>query len=262
MGLTGMQHVHQLLTRALGSQAPDAPRRRSGTDAAFGSALSHVQAELAEIHRYAKEVSGDAGCDDDAGDPEVRRARIDLCLELASILFAAGAPHPQWRWWASQAAGALLEAGDVQAAAIWAVIAHDDRLVRRLPEAPESGVRPGRIVWRLASRIRPCQDDRVGEEGAPSEGLADSVDAAWAALARSIPAADHETTGTALRTITDFWLDEDEDWQQFHPGAHPDFEPELNAIASLAHRSGWEPSRLPPDALRFLEPGLAPGTPS
>lgn len=260
MGLTAAEDAHRLLVCAQDLDVPIASRRRSGTDTAFRSALSGVQAELTEIHRYATEPGGHIEGDDNSGSDELRRARVDLCLELASLLFAAGAPHPQWRWWATQAAGALLGYGDPQSCAVWAVVAHDDGLVRRLPEAPEPGSRPERVVWWLACASLPGRAG-AGWAGAPGEEPKDSVDAAWVALLRSIPAADHATTGSALRTITDFWLDEDEDWEAFHPHYYPDFEPELNAAVALARRSGWEPAGWPSDALRFLEPGLANGIP-
>jgi hypothetical protein len=259
----GVRDVHRLLTHARELDIPSAPRRRSGTDAAFRSALSGIKAELAEIYRHATEINRYVEAPDDGGDEEVTRARTDLCLELASLLFAAGAPHPQWRWWASQGAGALLDVGNAQSAAVWALVAHDDDLVGRLPKAPGPGSQPERIVWWLASAPPSGDSHGAHESGSQSDGPDDDdVDAAWVTLLRSIPAADHRATGSALRVITDFWLDEDEDWEQFHPHFYPDFEPELNAVAALARRSGWEPSEWPPDALRFLEPGLAPGTPS
>jgi hypothetical protein len=257
VGLTGAQNLDRLRARASELDMPTTPRRRSGTDTAFRSALSEVQAELVEIHRYltntGRRHAGEV-------DEEISRARIDLSLELASLLFSAGAPHPQWRWWAAQAAGALLETGAAQSASVWATIAHDDALVDRLPEAPEPGARPARVVWWLATRGGRARGD--GDRAVASDGRDDSIDAAWAVLAGSIPAANHAATDRALRTITDFWLDEDEDWEQFHPHFYPDFEPELNAVAALACKSGWEPTDWPPDALRFLEPGLAPGLPA
>jgi hypothetical protein len=234
---------------------PVAPRRRSGSDTAFRSALTSAQAELAEIDRYTSE----ADPDDANSNDELRRARVDLCFEIASILFAAGAEHADWRWWARQAATSLLEYGDAQSAASWAVLTGDDGLVGKLPGAPEPGHRPKSVVWWLAKALLSGQADNNRPEASGVEPQ-DSVDAAWTKLARAIPVGDHPATNDALRTITDFWMGEDEDWQAFHPRSYPEFEPELNAAATLALRSGWAPVNWQQDALLFLEPGLAAGT--
>jgi hypothetical protein len=252
--------VDELLARSQRLDVSGATRRRSGTDAAFATALSDIRAELAEIRRF---LTDEAGREEDTseGDDAVRRARTDLSLELASLLFSAGAPHAEWRWWASQAAEAFLADGDAESAAVWALVAHDDGVVRRLPRAPAPGTRPGRVVWWLASAPVSESSGGIRSGGSPSLPR-DDVDAAWVVLTRSIPEADHRSTGRALRTITDFWMAEDEDWENFHPHYYPDFEPELNAVAVLARRSGWKPTGWPPVALRFLEPGLAAGAPS
>jgi hypothetical protein len=243
VGLKAVDDVQRLLTHAQAAEIPEALRRRAGSDSAFRSALTRVQESMQEIHRYALEVSG-------GNADELRRARVDLTLELSSILFAAGAPHPRWRWWARQAADALLEYDEPSSAAVWAVLAHDDELVGRLPEAPEPGHDPGHVVWWVAGRRQGRPTDPAGEPK-------DHVNTAWTMLARSIPAREHPATGRALRTIADFWMNEDEDWESFHPGYYPEFEPELNAAATLARRLGWEPVDWPPDTLRFLEPALA-----
>jgi hypothetical protein len=247
MGLTDADELQRLVSRAQLVELPPPPRRRTGEERAFQSALTSIQGDLAVIHRHATEG------DEVEGDLGMYPAHVELSLEMASLLFAAGAPHGQWRWWAARAASALLTAGDPRTAACWAAIAHDEPLMGRLPLAPAPGPRPSAVVWWLATVHR--------EADLPVEP-SDEVDAAWLRLARSIPAADHATTGTALRTITEFWLAEDEDWDAFHPRSYPDFEPELNAAAALAAQSGWEPAGWPPDAREFLEPGLADGSPS
>lgn len=254
MGVREAPDVQPLLARVESLQIPDTPRRRRGTDAAFRSALSELQAGVAAICRPGN------GTGADGSDEETRYLRIDLPIELASLLFAAGAPHPQWRSWASRAAGGLLEAAEARSACVWAVLAHDESLIRRMPKAAEPGTRPGDVVWWLATCWPRLPADVASE--APRHAAPDgSVESAWAALVHSVPAADHATTGRALRRIADFWLDEDEDWDEFHPHSYPDFEPEPNAAAALAARSGWQPEDWPADAVRFLEAGLAPGPP-
>jgi hypothetical protein len=253
VGLTDAEVVHRLLNRAHELYIPDAPRRRLGNDATFQLALSEIQTELAVIYRALtrpgtqRQVHG-------GGDDEVHRARVDYTLELASLLFAAGAPHPQWRWWAAQAANTLLAEGSAQSAAVWAVVAHDNSLLTHLPMAPEPGSHPARVVWWLAtaSAMRAPAQPRLVDEF-------DDFNAAWASLVYSIPARDHVVTGRCLREITDFWISEDDDWRNFHPRSYPDFEPELNAAAALARSSGWEPRAWPEDAVCFLEAGIAPG---
>ena len=110
----------------------------------------------------------------------------------------------------------------------------------------------------MARRTRPghtADGDVRAAAGTPPD---DPLDAAWTALTHSFPAAEHPVTDRALRTIADFWLEEDDDWEVFHPGFHPDFDPELNAAVALARRSGWQPQSWPDDALRFVDAGLAP----
>jgi hypothetical protein len=246
----GLNEVDGLLLRAREIDLPDGLGRRTGTMSSFRRALSRVQAELTAINDHTARVT-------DLGDDEPRRARVDLSLELASILYSAGAPHRQWRWWAGRAARALLKYGEVARSAVWAVLACDDDLIAQLPPAPNPGRSPDRIVWWVAERARPDRRDNGDDREATDIPPDDPLDAAWTTLVRSIPAADHAATDRALRTITDFWLEEDEDWEAFHPGYHPDFEPELNAAVALARRSGWQPRCWPDDAMRFVDPGLA-----
>ena len=248
----GLNEIHGLLLRAMELDLPAWPRRRSGTDTSFRSAVSQVQAELAEIDRKVEQAA-DPGREDGP-----RRARVDLCLELASILYSAGAPHRQWRWWAGRAARALMEYGEIARSAVWAVLAGDDDLLDQLPSPPDPGRSPERVVWSVARRTRPghtADGDVRAAAGTPPD---DPLDAAWTALTHSVPAAEHPVTDRALRTIADFWLEEDDDWEVFHPGFHPDFDPELNAAVALARRSGWQPQSWPDDALRFVDAGLAP----
>lgn len=245
MGLTAIDHVQRLLDNARTLVIPNTPRRRSGSDSAFTTAASYTHRSMEEIHRHAIEVDG-------SNTEELRQARVELTLEIASILFSAGAPHPEWRWWARQAAQALREYDELPSAAIWGVLAHDDELVTGLPQCPEPQGDPSLIVWWLAV-------NKGGPPAARSRVPRDHVDRAWVDLSQSIPAKDHATTGQALRTVADFWMGEDEDWKSFHPGYYPDFEPDVNAVAVLAQKVGWRPVDWPPDALRFLEPGLANG---
>jgi hypothetical protein len=245
MGLTPAEEIHRLAERAGSLVLPNAPHRRDAPEAAFELALRSIQRAIADIDRRR----------DDIDEDEAQYARIDLCLEAASMLFAAGSSPSEWRWWAAHAAGTLLERGDMEAAATWAVVAHAQRIRARLPRPPDSLDRPARVVWWLASG--PSVPD--ADIAPPSAG--NDLTAEWTTLLRSVPAADHEATGKALRRITDFWLDEDEDWDEFHPWSYPDFEPEVNAAAALARERGWEPTDWPDDAILFLEAGLAPGAP-
>lgn len=252
MGLREAPDVQPLLARVQSLRIPDTPRRRRGTDTAFRSALSELQAGVADICRPGN------GTGADGSGEETRYLRVDLPIELASLLFAAGAPHPEWRSWAARAASGLLDDGEIRSACVWAVLARDESLIARLPAASEPGTRPGDVVWWLATCGPQGPAVRVSE-ASPHTAPDESVDSAWAALVHSVPAGDRITTGRALRRIADFWLDEDEDWEDFHPHSSPDFEPELNAAVALAARGGWQPTDWPPDAVRFLEAGLAPG---
>lgn len=183
----------------------------------------------------------------------IEEALFDLAAGIASLLFASGASHSEWRWWAAEAARRLLDSGQPDAAAGWAAVAHDRSTLALLPRAPRpDSPLPRPTVWWLAAP----EPSRAVQ---PAKVPADEVDAAWTTLAQSVPEKAHEATGSSLLTIVEFWAVEVPDWQDFHPHDYPDFQIDVNAVAALAHASGWRPVRWPSDALRFVEAGLAPG---
>jgi hypothetical protein len=234
VGLVTAREYGQLLREEFrGMAAPAGPERRIGATRRGASAMERVR----------REIDGN----------EKVGSGADLALEVASYLYSAGAPHPEWRHWVGLAALGYLHLGEYVKACPYLVLAGEWSCLEAL-----RAVTPGRrspaaeAVWRLA----------VGEPDELSWPDGDPDDEGWSELLAAIPAADRERMEAGLDAVATFWLDEyDGDWEVFHPRSAPDFEPEVCAAAAIARRSGYHPTGLSGDVRRFLEPGLAEGEP-
>lgn len=182
--------------------------------------------------------------------PDVDRVRL-LSLELGSCLYDAGAPHPAWRFWTGLAGLGLVLLDRPGEACPYLVLAEQWESVARLTSrpAPDSGSLRRRALWALA-----------GGKPVP-EGPFRQVDEPWADLLAALPAADQRRVSRDLRMLADFWIGEDEGWNEFLPRSYPSFEPEVCAAAAIARRRGLMVTDVPDDVLLFLEPGLGVGVP-
>jgi len=243
VSVTGPEYVDLLARELAAVVLPDGPRRRSGPDSAFASSLAAVRDDVEATARMLR----DGGLS-----REPAGAGADLAAETTSLLYAAGAPHPVWRHWAGLTSLGRILGGDRMDGCLHAVLGAEWGYAERLgtgdpPRAPLSM----RVVWRLAA----------GGPGDPGADPSDEVDEAWLTLLSSVPAADHGRTEAALRSLAEFWMEEDEDWRRFHPRSYPDFQSDVCAAAQLARRRGYAPRDLDEDALEYLEPGLVEEAP-
>ena len=252
MGLTGAPDVHRLLTRALDLNVPNVPRRRSATDAAFRSALSDVQAELAEIDRYATDVGTHVEGDDEGGDDAVTRARIDLCLELASLLFAARRPAPALAVVGVPSGGSAQRSG--RPAVRRGVGSCRSRRRSRRPASGGSGTGNPAGTSRVVAGQHLAYPARLLESTMREPGATGGTTASTPCGPRSYAASPRRTTWNRAtrcgRSPTSGWT-RTRTGSSSTPAPYPDFEPELNAAAALAGKAGWKPSRWPSAALRL-----------
>ena len=251
MVLSASQYLGLLAAEAAQIVLPAGPRRRVATGGAYQSVLDDAQRDLSLRQRY-------VAADGPNISPAERRDDAERAMELASLLYSAGAPHSSWRRWAALTSVGLLLAGECPAdAAVWAVLSRDRGLIHRLPPAVSvSKPHPAEIIHRLATR-----DRAGGADDGPHQEPTDQFDRHWFELGRSIPVGDHRRIEAALRAISDHWIQELEDGDQFHAHSYPDFDPESNAAATLAAAAGWSPQHLDDAERAFLEPGLVPGEP-
>lgn len=234
--LTAPEYVRLLHDEFTAMTPPSGPERRIG-------ALTHGSAAMASVGRELTALQGS----------EKVGSGSDLALEVASYLYSAGAPHPDWRHWTGLAAFGHLFQGEYVRACPYLVLAGEWQCLAALRAVP-----PGRrsasaeALWRLA--VGELSELRWPDDDTENDG--------WCELLVALPAGDQQRIGAALDAMATFWLDEYEgDWEVFHPRSAPDFEPEPCAAAAIARRSGYSPAGLRGEVRRFLEPGLATGEP-
>jgi hypothetical protein len=235
-GLDGREYAELAGRAAETLTVPVERPRRDGSATAIAGNIEAARRDL----RYVLSQAGDV-------------AHIQpLCLELASCLYDAGAPHRAWRFWSGLAGLGLVLSDRPADACAYLVLAEQWDSVGALTSgpAPAGGPLPRRAVWALAAGT-PLDPDPV-----------DDVDRPWTELADAVPIGDHKQASRALRDLADFWIGEDEDWNTFAPRSYPSFEPEVCAAAAIARRHGITPAEVPDDVMLFLEPGLGIGTPT
>jgi hypothetical protein len=244
--LTAGHYLTIIASEGRGVDVPAGPIRRVG---AGGCAASNIEIVKQDLFVVTESLGSDV-----TAEGKALRRGWDLSLELASCLYDAGAPHTVWRRWSALAAFGMVLSGEYVTSYPYLILAGEWSCIDAMADRPVS--RPGsvglRAIWMLATGQR----DR-GEAFGP----VDDSDSPWLTLCDSIPEDDFSRTEEALRSLADFWILEDEEWDTFHPRSFPSFEPEVCAAAALAKRRGYAPRNLPDDALRFLDPGLADGWP-
>jgi hypothetical protein len=237
------RHYPAVVVEAFGAiDTPTGPGRRVGAEAGVAWSLELIERDVAFVSR-----TPDAG---ESPTSEAVQLCSDICLETASELYDGGAPHPVWRRWAALAGFGMVLSGRYLEACPWLVLGGEWAGVAALGSRPpgESGTVPQDALWTLATG-RPV--------GTLAPEQADELDQPWFALLDSVPARAFRHAESALRSLADFWIGEDEEWEVYHPGSQPSFEPEVCAAAAVARHHGYVPDLLPADTLRFLEPGLA-----
>jgi hypothetical protein len=225
-------------------EPPTGPERRSGAVERAPNMLRIVRRDLRGIGRLL-----------DAGrlSPDDALSQLsDLVLELTSLLYSAGAPHPVWRRWSGiYALGQRLQGHEPEAAK-YAALGGEWALLEALADRPPRTKRVSELISWCVLR---------GQPSSIAAAARDEEDEAWLQLGASIAARDDSMTARALETIAQHWLGEG-DWRAFHPRSAPDFEPAVCAVAALARRNGFTGQGLSADAREFLEPGLATAEPA
>ncbi|MFF0451357.1 hypothetical protein ACFYT4_34170 [Streptomyces sp. NPDC004609] len=232
-------YVSRVIDGAAGLVASAGPRRRAAPEGRFADSLSLIRDSVDWLAQSRQDI----GIDD-----SVSQAH-EISLEITSTLYASGAGHPTWRRWSSLASWGYALLGDVSGALPYAVLGGDRSHLEGLRTVPVPQALPDRVVRELA----------LGTGASPlGPQPADAVDGAWLGLAVSIPRKDHRGTEASLRTLAEFWIAEDEEWDLFLLRGYPCFDPCVCAAAALARQGGYRPRELTRDALAFLGPGLAP----
>lgn len=187
---------------------------------------------------------------------EASNHTTEASLEITSFLYSAGAEHLIWRRWSSLTAFGMFLRQEILQAAQYAAIGGEWDFLEVLSEkpAPASNQISEQVLWTLLQRQPVSNIYR---------NATDDEDNAWLILASSIPSKDHRKTETALKSIANFWMEEDEgDWINFHPGSYPDFETPICAAAAIARHNGFTPTSMSSQEYSFLEAGLAIPEPS
>lgn len=253
---TGLDPLRYVTLRALFAQElvalcpPPGPGRRRGAVAHGRALINAVNEDLDEIdeqHRLRVARLRDSAA-----------SVTDLALELTTFLYAAGAPHPRWRRWASLAAFGSHLQGDLVGALRYGAMAGEWAYVDRLSvELPPTRQLVDLALWRvIGADLEPAEEallEEAGEE--PSRR-------AWRDLAVAIPGRDAERALGALSALADDWLASIEgEWEAYDYRAFPCFDPALCAAAALARRAlGALPvDGLTPARRAALDPGSAPG---
>jgi hypothetical protein len=240
--LTPSLYPATILRELRALEVPSGPGRRIGARGA-------AQANIATVGNDIVAVVSSVDANIISTDLALRRL-TDLALELGSCLYDAGASHPEWRRWSALTAFGMLLSEEYLSACPYLAIAGEWECARSLASRPpgEFGTPARQTVWLLATGQH---------DGSVVLSATDESDQPWVTLASSVPAGEFGRTETALRSLADFWILEDEDWDVFEPRSYPSFEPEVCAAAAVARHHGYVPDLLPADTLRFLEPGLA-----
>lgn len=244
--MTDLEYVDLLVEEIAIVTIPDARRRRSGPHALFADCLGYVRRDLGWLQETLH-AGGDVALD-------VLVTGAGFASETTSLLYAAGASHPAWRHWSALTALGRLLHGDLLDGCIDAVLGAEWAYVERLgthqiPEGPSSQ----RVVWQLTAG---------GRDAAAGLNVKDDLDRAWLTLLESVPARDHRRTDAALGELAEFWMGEDEGWEDFHPRQYPLFQPDVCAAAQAAVRRGYVPQHLDERTVRYLDPGLATDEPA
>lgn len=220
-------------------EPPVAPARRIGV-------VDHIESSLLLIRRNIGAIAEHPSTDDlDYG--------VYLAMETASYLFAAGAPTTQWRHWTSLAGLGFMLLKRYATACPFLVLGGERAALEAMQSVSAGRCSPSATaLWQIA--VAPGNPGDLPDR--------DDFDCAWRDLVDAVPARDYDRVEKALNEVSSFWMLEGEgDWELFHPGYAPDFEPEVCAVAAIAVRGGYRPRSMDIDVLRFLEPGLADGFP-
>ncbi len=217
---------------------PDCPPRRAGSADRITENIQVARGDLQFILKDASDLERVA----------------ELCLELGSCLYDAGAPHPLWRYWTGLAGlGLVLQDQPAQACAYLVLAEQWDSVAAVVAgPPPQSGPLARRSLWVLAggSGRERLREGRIGEWEEP-----------WPDLVEATSAGDRDRVSHDLTELAEFWIGESDNWNAFAPRTYPSFHPDVCAAAAITRRSGVAPTDLAGDVALFLEPGLALGTP-
>jgi hypothetical protein len=219
----------------------DGPRRHGARDKA-GPGIQAITEDLTSVVQ--------SRADGRRSEQDALSAATDLALETTCLLYDTGAVHVVWRHWSALAGLGMTLMGDLSACCAYLVLAGEWAAIAALASGPPVGSSSTSIsaLWQLAS----------GQRGRAHElDLIAEIERPWAVLMDAIPEGDGRRIESGLRDLADFWIGEDEEWNEFRSRTYPSFHPEVCAAAAVARHRGYMPQHLPEDTLQFLEPGLA-----
>lgn len=191
-----------------------------------------------------------AAAGDVASQSDVPEQLAHKCIEMASFLFAAGAPHDVWRQWCAIAGELFFIAGDrpysLQLLTISKKTGVEDLASRfgtvELTLYREQAIRSV-VTW-----------SRLHQQ--PTNEANDEVDLLYKRVVDDLTANKTNDLGEAIAKIAEFWLAESGE-MTFESGVFPVFEPESNALAAGLTTQGYEVKIQDARIRRYLEAGLA-----
>jgi hypothetical protein len=228
-----------------GVAAPLGPERREGAAKAAAEEHSGIVRDGREVLQSFAEGSRTAA--------RAVSDLVDPLTHLASVLYAAGAQHIEWRHWSGLSAYARLLGSSLLEGARYAALGSEWECVGWLGglAAPPLYTASDFALWSLVK----------GTALAGPATWSDPEAAAWSLLAHSFLAGDADGVERGLQGVAQFWMHEAEDWKLHETGMYPLFETPVCAAAALVRHAGFPVAGLSAEERSFLEPGLAPGDP-
>lgn len=252
-GMTRRQYIARVHQELAPVQIPDGHHRREDV-AQLPLIFDYERGDVAWLDEGAVE-------EDVLSIEEASRAATEHALEITSLLYATGAPHPLWRRWAGLSSFGLLFDGRIAQANHYALLAGEWHLAADLPPGPAVD------ATYYAEHVILALSIGASAPALPSgpDGLLyrEDVGEVWDSFFAAMVEENAVLVTLALHTITELHIDLfGEGWKRFFERDHPLFDLVACAAAALARHHDLVTDELSPLDRQYLDPGLAEGEPT